>query len=84
MRQTAPAMADEGVCRMKQLMRKTRTGDKVAHQNEQRNDGQGVGKTSFLHHLSSTGQCRHPTAREANTHHAHQAHGKGQRHAQER
>ena len=82
-RQAAFAVANEGVGRMKELVGQASAGDKVAHQNEQRNDRQGVGKAGFVHHLGSTGHGGHPAAGQANAHNAHQAHGKSQGHAKQ-
>ena len=69
---------------MEQLMGQSSARHKVAHQDEQRNDRQGVGKTGFLNHLSCAGQSRHPTACEADADNAYQTHGKSQGHAQQR
>ena len=69
---------------MKQLVRKTGPRHKITHQNEEGNDRQRVGKPSLINHLPDTRQRGRPTACEANTDDADDAHREGQRNPQER
>ena len=83
-RQATAQVADEGVSRMEQFVRQARFGYKIAHQDEQRNHRQGVGKAGFMHHLRGAGQRRHPAARQTDADNADQAHGKCQRQPHQR
>ena len=83
MRQPTAQVTDEYVGGAKQFVRQTGLGDEVAHQDEQRNDGQRVGKAGFVHDLRRTGQGRLPAAHHAHAGDADHTHGKSQRHPQQ-